>query len=73
LSNKITLDMPAKSQQQLKFIFAMRRKYGSKKSAPKNMKWLFDKEWTDVRYKDLPKKKVRNYSEFLKEFYLGDY
>lgn len=73
MSNKITLDMPAKSQQQLKFIFAMRRKYGSKKSAPKNMKWLFDKEWTDVRYKDLPKKKVRNYSEFLKEFYLGDY
>jgi hypothetical protein len=73
LSNKITLDMPAKSQQQLKFIFAMRRKYGSKKNAPKNMKWVFDKEWTDVRYKDLPKKKVRNYSEFLKEFYLGDY
>ncbi len=73
MSNKITLDMPAKSQQQLKFIFAMRRKYGSKKNAPKNMKWVFDKEWTDVRYKDLPKKKVRNYSEFLKEFYLGDY
>jgi hypothetical protein len=65
--------MPAKSQQQLKFIFAMRRKYGSKKNAPKNMKWVFDKEWTNVRYKDLPKKKVRNYSEFLKEFYLGDY
>lgn len=73
MSNKITLDMPAKSQQQLKFIFAMRRKYGSKKNAPKNMKWVFDKEWTNVRYKDLPKKKVRNYSEFLKEFYLGDY
>jgi hypothetical protein len=65
--------MPAKSQQQLKFIFAMRRKYGTKKNATKNMKWVFDKEWTDVRYKDLPKKKVRGYSEFLKEFYLGDY
>ena len=73
MSNKITLDMPAKSQQQLKFIFAMRRKYGPKKSAPKNMKWVFDKEWTDVRYKDVPKKKVRDYSEFLKEFYLCNY
>lgn len=48
--------MPAKSQQQLKFIWAMRRKYKSKKKAPKRMKWVFDREWTDVRFSELPKK-----------------
>lgn len=48
--------MPAKSQQQLKYIYAMRHKYASKKKAPKNMKWVFNKEWTDgVKMKSLPK------------------
>lgn len=50
--------MPATSKQQFKYIWAMRNKYGSKKNAPKKMKWVFDKEWTDdVNYKKLPKKK----------------
>jgi hypothetical protein len=60
--------MPAKSKQQLKFIYAIRNKYGSKKKAPKNMKWVFDKEWTDVSFKDLPKtvteKTIYNFFEF---------
>jgi hypothetical protein len=47
--------MPAKSKQQFKYIHAMRKKYGSKKKAPKDMKWVFNKEWTDVSFKDLPK------------------
>jgi hypothetical protein len=48
--------MPAKSQQQLKYIYAMRNKYSDKKRIPKNMKWIFNKEWTDgVKMKSLPK------------------
>jgi hypothetical protein len=39
--------MPAKSRQQLKYIWAMRKKYKTKKNAPKSMKWVFNKEWTE--------------------------
>lgn len=47
--------MPAKSQQQLKFIYALRNKYKTKKKAPKKFKWVFDKEWTEgVKMKKLP-------------------
>lgn len=49
--------MPAKSKQQMKYIYAMRNKYGSKKNAPKDMKWVFDQEWTSgVKMKKLPEK-----------------
>jgi hypothetical protein len=65
--------MPAKSKQQFKYVYAMRNKYGSKKKAPKNMKWAFDKEWTDVSFKDLPKKIkescIYDYVDFLNEVY----
>lgn len=51
----------------------MRRKYGSKKNAPKNMKWVFNKEWTDVGFKDLPKKikecNIYSYLDFISEVY----
>lgn len=51
----------------------MRRKYGSKKKAPKKMKWVFNKEWTDVSFKDLPKKikekNIYSYVDFLNEVY----
>jgi len=63
--------MPSRSKQQYKFIWAMRRKWGSKKKAPKNMKWVFDEEWTkDVSFKKLPNKikesQILNFKEFLK-------
>lgn len=49
----------------------MRRKYKSKKKAPKNMKWVFGKEWTDVSYKNLPEsiktRYVQSYIDFLNE------
>lgn len=66
--------MPAKSQQQMKFIYAMRGKYGSKKKAPKNMKWVFDKEWTSgVKMKKLPNKvkesRIMNFESFVNESY----
>ena len=65
--------MPAKSKNQFKYIWAMRRKYKSKKKAPKSMKWVFDEEWTDVEYKDLPKKikerHIQSYIDFVNEHY----
>ncbi len=49
----------------------MRRKYKSKKKAPKNMKWVFNKEWTDVSFKDLPKnikeRHIQSYLDFINE------
>ncbi len=62
--------MPATSKQQFKFIWAMRRKFGSKKKAPKGMKWVFDEEWTKgVKFKDLPKKikesQIFNFEDFI--------
>lgn len=68
--------MPAKSKQQFKYIYAMRRKYGSEKNAPDNMKWVFGKEWTDVDFKRLPRykrnrkikeSKILGYAEFIEE------
>lgn len=64
--------MPAKSQQQMKYIYAMRNKYKSKKKAPKNMKWVFDEKWTKgVKMKDLPKKIkesfIMSFKSFIKE------
>jgi len=58
--------MPAKSQQQMKFIYAMRHKYKNKKNAPKSMKWVFDKEWTSgIKMSKLPKK-ISNESYIMK-------
>jgi hypothetical protein len=67
--------MPSKSKQQFKYIWAMRRKYKSKKKAPKNMKWVFNKEWTDdISFKDLPKKvkesHLHDFVTFINEHYL---
>lgn len=66
----------AKSQQQMKYIYAMRGKYGSKKKAPKNMKWVFDEEWTSgIKMKKLPKKikknesHIMNFASFVNESY----
>lgn len=54
--------MPAKSRQQMKYIYAMRHKYGTKKKAPKNMKWVFDEDWTkNIKFKDLPHKVKESY------------
>lgn len=59
--------MPAKSKQQFKYIWAMRNKYKSKKNAPKNMKWAFNKEWTEnVPVKDLPNKIKESFKYILK-------
>ena len=70
--------MPARSQQQVKFIWAMRNKYGSKKKAPKNMKWVFDEEWTEgIKMKSLPKyaenESIMRFEEFNEQYEFEDF
>jgi hypothetical protein len=61
--------MPAHSRQQLKYIYAMRRKYKNKKTTPKNMKWIFNKDWTQgVKTTGLPTK-VKNFQTYVSENY----
>lgn len=61
--------MPAQSKQQLKYIFAMRRKYKTEKNAPKHMKWVFNKDWTqDVKASELPTK-VKSFQTYVSENY----
>ncbi|MCK9476972.1 MAG: hypothetical protein M0R46_13675 [Candidatus Muirbacterium halophilum] len=60
--------MPAKSKQQLKYIYAMRNKYKTIDKAPKDMKWVFDDEWTHVKMSDLPDYVDRNYVMNFEEF-----
>ena len=40
--------MPAKSKKQLRLIWAIRRKWGSKSKAPKKWKWVFSPEWSKL-------------------------
>lgn len=49
--------MPAKSKQQLEYIYHLRDKYGSKSNTPKDKKWIWKDKWTNVDYKNLPQKK----------------
>lgn len=66
----LRIKMPAKSQQQLKFIYAMRNKYKSKRNAPRSMKWVFNTEWTEgVKMKKLPHKlhEVLKFYDFVNE------
>jgi hypothetical protein len=70
--------MPAKSQQQLKYIWAMRNKYGSKKKTPNKMKWVFDGEWTEgVKMKKLPIKveesRILSFEKFVNEENVFDF
>jgi hypothetical protein len=70
--------MPAKSQQQLKYIWAMRNKYGSKKKTPSKMKWVFDREWTEgVKMKKLPIKveesRILSFEKFVNEENVFDF
>jgi len=60
--------MPASSKSQIRYIYAMRNKYKNKKNAPKHMKWVFGKEWTDdVKLNDLPNR-VMNFKSFTESY-----
>ncbi len=37
--------MPVNSRQQLKYIYAMRKKYKAKANAPESKQWVFNDEW----------------------------
>ena len=62
----------AKSQQQLKMIYAIRNKYKTKKDTPEDEKWVWDEEWTEgVKMKKLPKK-VKTLPGKFKAYLMGD-
>ena len=47
----------------------MRRKYKTKKNAPKSMKWVFSKEWTEnIKPSTLPVK-VKDFKSYVSENY----
>lgn len=61
--------MPARSRKQLKYIWTMRKKYKTKKNAPKSMKWVFNKEWTeDIKPSTLPVR-VKDFKSYVSENY----
>jgi hypothetical protein len=41
--------MPAKSEKQLKFIYALRNRYKSKTKTPKKYKWVWNDEWLHLK------------------------
>lgn len=44
--------MPAKSAKQMRYILAMRNKYKTRAKAPKDKKWLFNKDWSIKTFSD---------------------
>lgn len=52
--------MPSKSRKQLKYIFAMRKKYKAKANAPESKQWVFNDEWQ----KELDPKSVTSLKDF---------
>ena len=55
--------MPAKSEKQLRLIWAIRRKYKTKSKTPKKWKWVWGEEWTHLEKESL----ILRFSEFLNE------
>lgn len=49
--------MPVQSKTQFKYIWYLRNKYKDKKTTPDNLKWIWDDEWINVNYDNLPQKK----------------
>ena len=52
--------MPAKSVKQLRFIYALRGKYKSKKKTPKKYKWVWNDEWLHLKKESY----IFSFSEF---------
>ena len=52
--------MPAKSEKQLRLIYAIRNRYKSRSKAPKKWKWVFKKEWGRLEESS----SVMSFSEF---------
>lgn len=61
--------MPAKSKNQLKMIYAKRSQYGNKDKTPEKWKWIWEKDWTDVKMKNLPQKaEHKKNNNYINEF-----
>lgn len=64
--------MSSKSKKQMKFIYAMRKKYGSKKNAPQDKKWVFDSEWTSGVDMDKLPTRVLGFKSFTESLETSD-
>ncbi len=55
--------MPAKSEKQLRLIWAIRRKYKTKTKTPKKWKWVWGEEWTHLQKESF----ILRFGEFINE------
>ena len=55
--------MPAKSEKQLRLIWAIRRKYKNRSKTPKKWKWVWGEEWTHLEKESL----ILRFGEFINE------
>ena len=55
--------MPAKSEKQLRLIWAIRRNYKTKSKTPKKWKWVWGEEWTHLEKESV----ILRFYEFLNE------
>jgi hypothetical protein len=55
--------MPAKSEKQLRLIWAIRGKYKKKSKTPKKWKWVWGEEWTHLQKESY----ILKFSEFINE------
>lgn len=53
--------MPAKSEKQLRLIWAIRRKYKTKTKTPKKWKWVWGEEWTHLQKESF----ILRFEEFI--------
>ena len=65
--------MPAQSKSQLRYIFALRDKYKTKKNTPEDKQWIWDKEWEDVDWDKLPDKADESIFESFNTYLLNEY
>jgi hypothetical protein len=57
--------MPARSEKQRRFIWALRRKYKNKSKTPKKCKWVWGEEWTKLKKESI----ILDFMQFLNEKY----
>ena len=60
--------MPAKSEKQLRLIWAIRRKYKTKTKTPKKWKWVWGEEWTHLQKESL----ILKFGDFINESILTE-
>lgn len=60
--------MPAKSEKQLRLIWAIRRKYKTKTKTPKKWKWVWGEEWIHLQKESF----ILKFGDFINESILTE-